>query len=174
MKSTDRNLEKFRELVEENKRWAYAVAYAFVGDGMTAYDISQQAFVRVWKNFKRWKPEIGFRSWLYKIIRNLSLEHLKRNRRRNEVSLESVPPARTLSNPETEVMDEEMKKIVWEAIYQLPAEQQDVIILVDINGMKYREVAEILDIPMGTVMSRLYYARRKLAEMLKDYWEGRI
>jgi len=173
MKSRD--IRKFRELVEANKHWAYEVAFSFVGDSMAAYDISQQAFVKVWRNFKKWKPQTGFRAWLYAILRNLCYSHLERQRRRAETDIDSVPHlAAENTDAEKSALDEEMQRVVREAILKLSPEHQDVIVLVDLNGLKYREVSEILGIPVGTVMSRLYYARRHLAELLKDYWEGNL
>ena len=170
MASREEQLAQFRRLVEDNKQWAYRVAFGFVGDSMTAYDISQQAFVRVWRNFKKWEPRKGFRAWLYAIIRNLCMTHLRRQKRRGEIDVDSVPHLTSSdADPEKALVDEEIKRAVREAIFKLPPEQQDVVILVDINGLKYVEAAEILGVPVGTVMSRLYYARRKLAQMLKDF-----
>ena len=72
------------------------------------------------------------------------------------------------------MLSAEAKRIVWRALDKLQPEHREIVVLVDIRGMKYRQVAELLDIPVGTVMSRLYYARKKLAEILKPYWEREL
>lgn len=140
---------------------------------MTAYDISQQAFIRVWKNLHKWNENTGFRAWFYTIIRNLCFNHQRDTVHKAESELDE---ARNISkyNTDTDILNDEMKKMVWDALDSLPTDQREIVILIDLREMQYREVAEILEIPIGTVMSRLYYARKKLAQILRPFWKGEL
>jgi len=169
----DGDKEAFRRIVERYKKWAYEVAYSFIGDSMTAYDISQKAFVRVWKNLYKWDKKKGFRSWFYTILRNLCYNYERDTAHRGEQELiEAFYTA--AESADKEILETEMIRQVWAALDKIPHEQREIVVLVDIRNMKYQEVADLLDIPIGTVMSRLYYARKKLADILRPFMEGEL
>lgn len=162
----------FEVLVEKYKRHAYFIAYGFVGNREAALDLSQEAFVRAYKAIHRYKPDFRFFTWFYKILSNLCISHLekRRVRRKYEVSLEEVPfeLATSKLDPATIYEQKELKKKLWEGLSNLPLDFKEIIILRHFRGFSYKEISEILQIPVGSVMSRLYYARMKLKEELKD------
>jgi len=163
----------FHRIVERYKRWAFNIAFGYLGDEMASYDISQKAFIKVWRKLKSWDESQGFRSWFYMIIKNLSLNYRRDTSRLCE---EEISPQLSVevAAPDEEVLSAEAKKKVWDALDKLQPQHREIVVLVDIRGMKYRQVAELLDIPIGTVMSRLYLARKKLAEILKPFWESEL
>jgi RNA polymerase sigma-70 factor (ECF subfamily) len=154
VRSGDR--DAFRVIVDRHKRRAYHVALAFVGDPQEALDISQAAFVKAYRNLKRFDASKPFQPWFYRILRNLCLDHIRRSRRRREVPL-----------TEALVVDDHLMNrrdilALQRAIDALRVEQREVIILHYFEGFSYREMAGMLEKPIGTIMSTLYQARKQL------------
>jgi RNA polymerase sigma-70 factor (ECF subfamily) len=162
----------FRILVERYKKKAYFTALKLVGDPDDAYDLSQEAFIRIYNARRRYDKSHPFYAWFYTILRNLARNHLrkravrldyaariKRIRKRNMDVSES---------PECIVEADEAKKAVWAAIEKLSYEHREIIILRHFENMSYDEIAKLLGIAMGSVMSRLYYARSKLRDLLGE------
>jgi RNA polymerase sigma-70 factor (ECF subfamily) len=152
--------EAYREIVEKYMQRAYYVALGFVRDPDTAMDISQMAFIKAYKSLRRFDLEKPFFPWFYRILRNLSLDHLKHARRFPEVPLEDV----VIVGDERE--DRDLKEALWKAIEQLPVEQREIIVLRYFEGLSYKEIAETVAKPIGTVMSSLHYSKRKLKKTL--------
>jgi len=172
LKAKGGEMRAFEVLVERYKRHAYFIAYGFVGDREAALDLSQEAFVRTYKAIHRYKPDFRFFTWFYKILSNLCISHLekRRVRKRYEVSLEEAPfeLATSKLDPAAVYEQKELTKKLWEAITNLRPDFKEIIILRHFRDFSYKEISEILQIPIGSVMSRLYYARMKLKEKLKD------
>jgi RNA polymerase sigma-70 factor (ECF subfamily) len=126
-------------------------------------DISQMAFIKAYKNLKRFDLERPFFPWFYRILRNLSLDHIKRARRINEIPLEDV---QILSD---EREDRDLKEALLKAIDELPVEQREIIMLRYFEGLSYKEIAETVGKPIGTVMSSLHYSKRKLKNTLGKF-----
>jgi len=160
----------FGRIVKMTMKQAYAVALSFVGNADDAKDISQEAFIHAHRARSRYDPDREFFPWLYTIIRNLCLNFLKKRKVQTNLSLDALElkPSRD-PNPQEQVIVSEKREMVWKALFELTPEHREVIILKDINGYSYAEIAGILDVPIGTVMSRLYYAREKLYEVLKEF-----
>jgi len=152
--------EAYREIVERYMKRAYYLALSFVRNSQDAMDISQDAFIRAFRKIKKFDTKRDFFPWFYKLLKNLCLDHLKRSRRIHEVPLDGV---RILKK---EQEDREMKEVLWRGIENLPMEQKEVIILRYFQQLSYKEIAETVDKPIGTVMSSLYYAKRKLKEAI--------
>jgi RNA polymerase sigma-70 factor (ECF subfamily) len=150
----------YKYVVEKYKQRAYYIALGFVRDPDTAMDISQMAFIKAYKNLKRFDLERPFFPWFYRILRNLSLDHIKHVKRINEIPLEDV---QILSD---EREDRDMKEALWKAIDELPVEQREIIVLRYFEGFSYKEIAEAVGKPIGTVMSSLHYSKRKLKNTL--------
>lgn len=148
--------EAYRDLIERYKRRAYHIAVGLVGEPQDALDISQTAFIKAYRNLKRFDLTRPFFPWFYRILKNLCLDHLKHSSRSREVPLEHID---VLSQEDGET---ETREVLWRAIEGLPLEQREVITLHYFEGFTYKEIAEILGKPIGTVMSSLYYARQKL------------
>jgi RNA polymerase sigma-70 factor (ECF subfamily) len=155
--------EAYRDIVEKYMQRAYYIALGLVRDPDTAMDISQMAFIKAYKNLKRFDLERPFFPWFYRILRNLSLDHIKRARRVNEIPLEDV---QILSDDRE---DRDMKEALWKAIEELPTEQREIIVLRYFEGLSYKEIAETVGKPIGTVMSSLHYSKRKLKGTLGKF-----
>jgi RNA polymerase sigma-70 factor (ECF subfamily) len=160
VKSGDK--EAYKELVDRYKRRAYHIAVGLVGEPQDALDISQMAFIKAYRNLKRFDLSRPFFPWFYRILKNLCLDHIKHSSRSREIPLENVD---VLSREDG---TNRMQEALWRAIESLPLEQREVITLHYFEGFTYKEIAETLDKPIGTVMSSLYYARQKLKARLGE------
>jgi len=157
------NKDAYQEIVVRHMQSAYYVALAFVHNHQDALDISQDAFVRAFRKIKRFDTQRPFFPWFYRILKNLCIDHYKHRRRLNEVPLEDV---RILKAQEE---DREMKKALWKGIDALPPEQKEIIVLRYFQQLSCREIAEVLGKPIGTVMSSLYYAKKRLKGIVGKY-----
>ncbi|NOR13493.1 MAG: sigma-70 family RNA polymerase sigma factor [Candidatus Aminicenantes bacterium] len=155
--------EAYQKIVVRHMRSAYYVALAFVHNHQDALDLSPEAFIKAFRKIKKFDTERPFFPWFYRILKNLCIDHYKHRRRLNEVPLENV---RVL---EVEHEDREMKKALWKGIDELPDEQKEIIVLRYFQQLSYQEIAEILDKPIGTVMSSLYYAKKRLKGIVGKY-----
>ena len=157
------NREAYQVIVERYMQRAYYIALGFVRNSQDAMDISQESFIKAFRKIKRFDPEKSFFPWFYKLLKNLCLDHIKRRSRVQEIPLDE---ARIL-NEERE--DREMKEILWRGIEALSFEQKEVIILRYFQQFSYQEIAEITAKPVGTVMSSLFYAKKRLKEAIKKF-----
>lgn len=164
----------FGSLVKKHMKRAYFTALGFVGSHEDALDLSQEAFVRAYRSMATFQVSMNFFTWYYRILRNLCMNHL-RDKSRQAVpfsALESVDDLRSESEGETTPADiveqEDWREKVWEGLWNLETGEREIIVARDFLHVSYKELAELLDCSIGTVMSRLYYARKKLREQLKD------
>jgi RNA polymerase sigma-70 factor (ECF subfamily) len=155
--------DAYQEIVVRYMQSAYYIALGFVHNQQDALDISQDAFIRAFRRIKRFDTEKPFFPWFYKILKNLCMDYFKRRQRRSEVPLENV---RVL---EKEDEDREMKNALWKGIEELPPEQKEIIILRYFRQFSYQEMAEVLGKPIGTIMSSLYYAKKRLKGIVSEY-----
>lgn len=155
--------EAYQAIVERYMKRAYYIALGFVRNPQDALDISQEAFIKAFRRIKSFDIERPFFPWFYKLIKNFCLDHLKRRSRIQEVPLEE---GRILKE---EHEDREMKEVLWMGIESLPVEQREVIILRYFQQLSYQEISEVMGKPVGTVMSSLFYAKKKLKEVIKKY-----
>ena len=161
-------------LVQKHKKTAYRIALGLVGNKDDAFDISQEAFLRVYRSAGTFDSTQPFLPWFYRIISNLSKTWLvKRSKRENKMV--DVDDASFLlvdsSNPEEALEKKETAAYLRDALLQLDFEDREIITLQHFRNMSYDEIATMLEIPKGTVMSRLYYARKKLADIMRSYYE---
>jgi RNA polymerase sigma-70 factor (ECF subfamily) len=157
------NREAYQMIVERYMQRAYYIALGFVRNSQDAMDISQESFIKAFRKIKRFDSEKSFFPWFYKLLKNLCLDHIKRRSRVREIPLDE---ARVLKE---EREDREMKEILWRGIEKLSFEQKEVIILRYFQQFSYKEIAEITAKPVGTVMSSLYYAKKRLKEAIKKF-----
>ncbi|KPL00977.1 MAG: hypothetical protein AMJ91_02185 [candidate division Zixibacteria bacterium SM23_73_3] len=167
-------MKAFQKLVEKYKKPAFFIALGLVGNRDDAYDLSQEAFIRVYANMRKLNPKLKFFSWFYTILSNLCKNHLRKMAVRKNYIKSSMANTemkhlkqRALS-PDVLVEKNEIALRLWEEIKKLPFEFKEIILLKHFQGFSYKEISEMLNIPMGSVMSRLYYARKKLKDNLKD------
>jgi len=157
------NKELYQEIVSRYMQTAYYVALGFVHNHQDALDISQDSFIRVYRKIRHYDPERPFFPWFYRVMKNLCMDHLKKLRRLNEVPLEDNLILRE------EKCDREMKAVLWRGIEKLPFEQKEIIILRYFRQYSYQEIAEIINKPVGTVMSSLFYAKKRLKDIIGKY-----
>ncbi len=145
----------------------FRVARRLCGDSEVAADLTQETFLQAWKSFHRFEPGTNCRAWLYRILVNV-WSHERRRRTREPVLLSTdAVDVETASDPP--VPDHLTGTQVLEAVNRLPPSHRSIVILADVEDLSYREIAEILQIPVGTVMSRLSRARRALRQELAAY-----
>jgi RNA polymerase sigma-70 factor (ECF subfamily) len=159
----------FSDLVGLHRRGVISVVYRMCGDADLAEDAAQEAFIRAWKNIHRYQPRSPFRNWVYRIATNAALDVLRRERK--TANIDTLPLTSPLPNPETAAETEEKSIFIQTAILALPEASRTVIILREYEGLSYREIASTLNIPIGTVMSRLNYARKRLRKILGPIME---
>lgn len=161
----------FGQLVRLYQRRAYAVAYSLVGNRDDAMELSQDAFVKAFKAMKRFDLSMPFYPWLHRIVRNTSLNHLKKKKRRGESSLDQMmengfDAHDGACTPDDAASRMELLTHIQNAMSQLTPEQQEILRLRHFKELSYVEIATSLNIPQGTVMSRLHSARKKLRAVM--------
>jgi len=154
------------------------------GNDADAKDLAQEAFLRVFRALRRVDPAAKLESWLYRIVTNLYIDMLRRrpkvrvesldapliNPKGGEIAREVADPT---ANPETIVLNERMDASIQHAILGLSTELRAVVVLSDIEGYAYEEIAQMLHVPVGTVKSRLHRARKALYDQLSGTEVGR-
>ena len=166
------DLRAFNELVVEYESLVYNVCYRILGQQQAAEDAAQDAFVSAWRNIGSFRGET-FRPWLLRIAANLCRDELRRRGRRPSSSLDSAleagvpePPDRALP-PEEVTLNAELRTQLQSALDQLPEEQRTAVVLCDVEGLDYTEIAVVMNTSLGTVKSRIARGRLKLRELLK-------
>ncbi len=162
--------QAFGDLVRTHRAGVVNVVYRMCGDANLAEDAAQEAFVRAWRGLPNYRTRSPFRNWVYRIAINAALDALRR--RRETVDVESLPLADPNRGPEAALQDKERDELVRRAVLELPPASRGALVLREYEGLSYREIADTLNIPMGTVMSRLNYARQRLRQRLARELEG--
>src|ERR1700733_14800276 len=157
--------EAFGALVVKYQSRLFAMICCMVGDENDAWDLAQEGFVKAWRSIQRFKSCSSFYTWLYRITVNLAIDLLHRRGRRSEVELDDALPS-FLPGPRANYERVEIREEINAALAQLSPEHRVVIVMREIEDMTYLEIAEILDLSQGTVMSRLFYARKRLQSLL--------
>ena len=169
--------QAFRKLVELHQRFAYQVAYRMMGNSNDAEDVVQEAFVKLWKNLSKYRWEVKLTTWLYKIVTNQCLDHLKSAASKQKSLNKDIEFSLHVSDgsdPEKQFSDQELVEVITTLARRLTPKQQAVFVLRDLEGLSVEEVCEILDMPSGKLKSNLYYARMKIREDLTLYYKETI
>jgi RNA polymerase sigma-70 factor (ECF subfamily) len=160
-------------LVERYQRRVVGVAQAVVHNQDDAIELAQETFVRAYENLAKFESRSSFSTWLYRIAANLSIDFRRREGRHQvlrgedaENEINRLPSPRGDSYQET--VRTELSKRINEALKELTPEHRAVILLREVEGLSYDEISEVLQVPRGTVMSRLHYARGRMRATLKD------
>jgi len=165
----------FEQIVNTYMRRAYFAALSLVGNREDALDLSQEAFANAYRFIRRFDTGHDFYPWLYRIIKNLCMSHLRKKKRREailpresdpEIAFETTPAG---EEPSLVPESGEMKEKLWEAIRELPDTEKEVIVLKHFQEMSYKQIAASVGCPIGTVMSRLYSARKRLRKKMEKY-----
>ncbi|OIP66387.1 MAG: RNA polymerase subunit sigma [Nitrospirae bacterium CG_4_9_14_3_um_filter_53_35] len=184
-RSQDGDQEAFSELVRKYQKRVYYLAYGMLGNREDALDIAQEAFLKAFRSLKGFQGGGGFYTWLYRIAYNLSIDFMRKEwRKKNleyrdnqDLTEEEDPVIRvpSSSHPGQEMAQKELNRVIMDAIQSLPEEHRSVILLREMEGLSYEDIAKTLRIRKGTVMSRLHYARQELQKNLMPYIkEGEI
>jgi RNA polymerase sigma-70 factor, ECF subfamily len=175
----------FKLLVERYQRKIYSVALGMVKDKEEALDVSQEAFVKVYKYLDHFKGDSSFYTWLYRITVNICIDVLRRRGAAKgdhvefdeSVQMDSAEAnigalgSRLGTNPQKSILRKELAAKIQEALEQVPEKHRAILLLREIEGMSYEDLARTLEIPKGTVMSRLFHARAKVQKILCEYLE---
>ncbi len=169
------DMPAFEELVVRHRDKVYARAFSMVRNEDEAVDLSQEAWVKAWQRLTQFQGEASFATWMTRIVINLCLDHLRKAKRQRAESIEQLDeelggverqmPVVSL-NPSEGLERTELRKRIDRAMGQLSYEHRTVLILHEFEEMEYKQIAKVMGCSIGTVMSRLFYARRRLAGLL--------
>jgi len=175
----------FKLLVERYQRKVYAVALGMLKDKEEAMDVSQEAFVKVYKYLDHFKGDASFYTWLYRITVNICIDIIRKRAGAGGEAVEfdeTMPMdvseanigalgSRLGTNPQKSALRRELAEKIQEALATVPEKHRAILLLREVEGMSYEDLARTLDIPKGTVMSRLFHARAKVQKILSQYLE---
>lgn len=158
----------YGELVSCYHQGVINVVYRMCADQRLAEDAAQEAFIKGWLKLDSYRPGSSYRNWIYRIAVNTALDMLRKRSSQPHQDIEEVILEGDEYQPEALFMQDERARIVQKAVQSLPISSRTVLVLREYEGLSYQEIANWLDIPMGTVMSRLNYARNCLRTTLKE------
>ena len=158
--------DAFSELVCIHAQGVMNIVYRMCGDAQIAEDAAQETFIQAWLHLASYRPQTSLRNWLYRIAVNAATDMLRREKRILPNALEDLQLSDPQPGPEAVFSQEERTGLVQKAVLSLPDACRAVLVLREYEGLSYHEIANTLDIPIGTVMSRLNYARKLLREKL--------
>ena len=174
--------EAYEELVFRHRDKIYARAFSMLRNEDEALDLSQEAWVKGWQRLKQFKGDASFTTWMTRITINLCLDHLRKRKRQATDSLEQIEDERggverritvETFNPTERMEQEELRAEIDLAMEKLSYEHRSVLLLHEFEGMEYKEIAKAMHCSIGTVMSRLFYARRRLGKLMISYKRDR-
>lgn len=168
----------FEELVARHRDKIYARAFSMLRNEDDAVDVSQEAWIKGWQRLKQFQGESSFVTWMTRIVINLCLDALRKQKRQRAESIETIAeesggverqmPVVTV-NPTEGLERTELRQRIDKALGQLSYEHRTVLILHEFEELEYKEIAKRMECSIGTVMSRLFYARRKMANLMASY-----
>ncbi len=173
----------FEELVKRHQRTVFTLIYQLAPDWNDTSDLAQEVFIRVWRSINNLRNPSSFRAWLTQIVTNLFYDELrKRPRRLSTLSMDESwgsededGPSRDIPDsslkPDEKVLNSEINGVIRNAMLKLPEQFRTAIVLREVEGLSYEEIAILTKTEMGTVKSRIARARSKLQELLKPYLE---
>ena len=163
--------DAFEALVKANEKGVYNLALRMLGNAEDALDASQETFFRAYRALGSFRGDSKFSVWLYRMASNICLDMLRKAGRRDETSLtgeeqEDIPLSDSRFDPQAALGRSEVRRAVREGLDRLDPAFRQALVLRDVNGLSYDEIAQALDLEAGTVKSRIFRARRKLAAIL--------
>lgn len=169
--------EAFAQLMQDNEKRIYNLTLRMTGNPDDAMDLAQEAFLNAWRGLKFFKGDSTFSTWVYRLASNACIDHLRRKKRRQDIDLPmpmdeeddrppDIPDDRF--QPERELERQELRNAVCSGLEQLSDEHRQVLVMREINGLSYQEIADVLDLETGTVKSRIARARNSLRKILLE------
>jgi RNA polymerase sigma-70 factor (ECF subfamily) len=178
--------EAFRTLFERYHRRAYALAFGVLRNQDDALDVVQDAFIKAHKYLDKFEGNSSFYTWLYRIVMNLAIDHLRKHRRAKPVELDeahleegaagddSLLPKMLGGNPGRALMDKEIRARIDQALAELSENHRSVLVMRELEGMSYEEMAQAMNCSKGTIMSRLFHARKNMQKRLADLFDKTV
>lgn len=166
------DVSAFEQLFNRHRKRVFNLVYRMMGNEEDAFDLTQEIFVRVYTKIHDFGFKSAFSTWLYRLALNMCTDELRKRAR--DMSTPVEPDSPTISqqvyntNPEKQLMAKEYEKQIWKAINSLKEKDRSMIILRDLEGLSYEEIAKVLDCSVGRVKSRLHEARKKLKSILEN------
>jgi RNA polymerase sigma-70 factor (ECF subfamily) len=165
---------QFEGLIRETSRQAYALAYRLTGNATEAEDLVQEAYVRAYRFFDKYDDTLPFLSWLYRIISNTHIDLIRRKGRLRTTSLDTPGSesasgwdvADSESTAERNMLDQALDEPLQQALLAMNDDFRTAVLLADVEGMAYEEVAEVMNTSVGTVRSRIHRGRKQLRDFL--------
>jgi RNA polymerase sigma-70 factor (ECF subfamily) len=181
-RAQDGDQQAFQELVENYQRKVYSICYGMLKHKQDSLDVSQEVFIKVFKYLENFNFNSSFYTWLYRITVNKCIDYIRKQSRRSEVDYDdtiqrnnevigddNIMPSTLGIQPDRVYGRQELREKMLEALDTLSEKHRTILILREVEGLAYEEMAEVLDISKGTVMSRLYHARRYFQDAIKEY-----
>ena len=171
-------MQAFQVLVERYQNKVVGIAYGVSHNQEDANDIAQDVFVKIYRSLKKFRGDSKFYTWLYRITVNMSIDYMRKKKRRqnvtylDEVKIETEAPMPNIkkTSPKEKLLLKEMYRKILDAIKTLSDDHRVTLVLREMKDLSYQEIAETMNCSVGTVMSRLFYARKKVREKLKPYF----
>lgn len=179
------DMRAYDELVIRHRGKIYAMIRNMVRNDADAWDLSQEVFIKAWKALPRFQARARFSTWLFRISHNVVYDWVRKRKiessgelndeifDRDSIDLSARTAPATVAAPDEALSNTELRGKISEAMDKLSPEHREVVMLKDVQGLAYKEIAEVMDCTIGTVMSRLFYARKKLQTLLKDEYDSR-
>ena len=174
--------EAFRVLVDRYSRNAYGLARRITGNESDAEEVVQDALIKAWRSLDRFRGGSSFYTWLYRIVHNVAIDRVRKTSRVRSVDYDDtiareeevlgasdLLPQRSGGDPERVRQRRELADQLGKALEKLSEDHKTVIILREVQGLTYEEIARVVGCPKGTVMSRLHHARKRMSALLKPY-----
>jgi RNA polymerase sigma-70 factor (ECF subfamily) len=165
----------WEELTDLYGEKIYNVCLSFAGGGTDAEDLTQDVFLKLYRQLNQYRGDVPLVAWALRLSRNLCIDHYRHHRIRQQSETVSDEVLRHLAgpdNPQADIQERERRRLVQETLRQMPEDLATVILLRDLQGLAYDEVAAFLELPLGTVKSRLNRARRELVSRLEPRLTG--
>lgn len=164
-------MDKFEDIIKPHEYMIYNVAYRMLGNEEDAKDVAQEAVIRAYKKFSQYKGKSSFSTWLYRITINLCIDHLRKDKSKKAELIDNMEYTHykndDFGDPQSHAEKTELLNVIIEELNKLKAEYKAVIVLRDVYGFTYEEIARILNIRVSTLKSRLVRARNALKENIK-------
>lgn len=179
------DMHAFDELVIRHRGKIYAMIRNMVKNDADAWDLSQDVFVKAWQALPRFEARARFSTWLFRISHNVVYDWVRKRKiesvgelndetfSRDRIDLSAKTAPSFVESPDDALSNSELREKISDALDKLSPEHREAVILKDVQGLSYKEIADVMNSSLGTVMSRLFYARQKLQTLLKDEYESR-
>ena len=179
------DMSAYDALVTRHRGRIFAMIRNMIHQEADAWDLSQEVFIKAWNALPRFEAKARFSTWLYRIAHNAVYDWVRKRKidsagefndeifEKERIDSASFTTPSSGESPDTTMAHGELRMKIEVALGKLSAEHREVVVLKDVQGLSYKEIAEVMSSSLGTVMSRLFYARQKLQTLLKDEYESR-